>query len=75
MAELAAISEQGTPVDTALAAGTDEHGAHVTVAFTLPAGSFATVLLMGVTIAGLLGLFHAPLGSVWVWATRPSRTS
>ena len=33
------------PVDTTLAAGTDEHGPHVTVAFTLPAGSFATVLL------------------------------
>jgi tRNA pseudouridine13 synthase len=33
------------PTDTTLAAGTDEHGSHITVAFTLPAGSFATVLL------------------------------
>ena len=28
-----------------LAAGVDDHGAHATVAFTLPAGSFATVFL------------------------------
>jgi tRNA(Glu) U13 pseudouridine synthase TruD len=28
-----------------VAGGVDDHGAHVTVAFTLPAGSFATVLL------------------------------
>jgi tRNA pseudouridine13 synthase len=33
------------PVDVELAAGVDEHGEHITVAFTLPAGSFATVLL------------------------------
>ncbi len=33
------------PSQTTLAAGTDEHGGHITVAFTLPAGSFATVLL------------------------------
>src|SRR5205807_5943968 len=33
------------PTDVELASGVDEHGAHVTVAFTLPAGSFATVLL------------------------------
>ena len=33
------------PIDTTLAAGSDEHGGHITVAFTLPAGSFATVLL------------------------------
>lgn len=33
------------PADTTLAAGTDEDGPHITVAFTLPAGSFATVLL------------------------------
>jgi CP family cyanate transporter-like MFS transporter len=32
-----------------------------------PSQSFAAVLLMAVTIIGLLGLFHAPLGSVWVW--------
>ena len=45
-------SETGTrrplrvkPIDTTLAAGSDEHGGHITVAFTLPAGSFATVLL------------------------------
>jgi len=33
------------PTDVDLAAGVDEHGPHITVAFTLPAGSFATVLL------------------------------
>lgn len=33
------------PTDTDLAAGVDEHGPHITVAFTLPAGSFATMLL------------------------------
>jgi tRNA pseudouridine13 synthase len=33
------------PKDIELSAGVDDHGAHITVAFTLPAGSFATVLL------------------------------
>ena len=33
-----------------------------------PSQSIAAVLLMVFTIVGLLGLFHAPLGSVWVWA-------
>lgn len=33
------------PADTQIAGGVDEFGAHITVAFTLPAGSFATVLL------------------------------
>lgn len=33
------------PTDTSLASGMDEHGAHITVAFSLPAGSFATVLM------------------------------
>lgn len=33
------------PTDIDLAAGVDEFGGHITVAFTLPAGSFATVLL------------------------------
>jgi tRNA pseudouridine13 synthase len=33
------------PENIELAAGVDEHGGHITVAFTLPAGSFATVLL------------------------------
>ena len=33
------------PENIELAGGVDEHGAHVTVAFTLPAGSFATILL------------------------------
>jgi tRNA pseudouridine13 synthase len=33
------------PEDIDLAAGVDEHGSYITVAFTLPAGSFATVLL------------------------------
>ena len=33
------------PTDLDVAAGVDEFGPHITVAFTLPAGSFATVLL------------------------------
>jgi tRNA pseudouridine13 synthase len=33
------------PSETTLAAGSDEHGGHITVAFSLPAGCFATVLL------------------------------
>jgi tRNA pseudouridine13 synthase len=33
------------PEAVELAAGVDEHGPHITVAFTLPAGSFATVFL------------------------------
>jgi tRNA pseudouridine13 synthase len=33
------------PTDVEIASGVDEHGPHVTVAFTLPAGSFATVML------------------------------
>lgn len=33
-----------------------------------PSQSFAAVLLMVFTIVGLMGLFHAPLGSVWIWA-------
>ena len=33
------------PTDVELAGGADEFGPHITVAFTLPAGSFATVLL------------------------------
>ena len=33
------------PEDVDLSAGVDDHGGYITVAFTLPAGSFATVLL------------------------------
>jgi len=33
------------PEETMLSAGTDEFGSHITIAFTLPSGSFATVLL------------------------------
>jgi tRNA pseudouridine13 synthase len=33
------------PTDIQLSAGVDEHGAQITIAFTLPAGSYATVLL------------------------------
>lgn len=33
------------PSDVELSAGVDDHGGYITVAFTLPAGSFATVLL------------------------------
>lgn len=33
------------PKDLAISSGVDEHGSHITVAFSLPAGSFATVLL------------------------------
>lgn len=40
------------PSDVEIAAGVDEHGAHVTVAFTLPPGSFATVLIGEITKSG-----------------------
>jgi CP family cyanate transporter-like MFS transporter len=33
-----------------------------------PSQSFAAVLLMVFTIVGLLGLFHASLSTVWLWA-------
>src|SRR5688572_14187185 len=33
------------PEDVQLAAGVDEHGAHITAAFSLPAGTYATVFL------------------------------
>jgi len=33
------------PKDLEISAGVDEHGPHITTAFSLPAGSFATVLL------------------------------
>jgi len=33
-----------------------------------PSQSVAAALLMLVTIVGLLGLFHAPLGTVWLWS-------
>ena len=33
------------PKDVDLSAGVDEHGPYITTAFTLPAGSFATVLV------------------------------
>ncbi len=33
------------PIDTQLSGGVDEHGEHITVAFTLPAGSFATTVM------------------------------
>ena len=34
-----------SPTTSTSTGGVDEHGPHITVAFTLPAGSFATVLL------------------------------
>ena len=37
------------PEDIDLAGGVDEHGPYITVAFTLPAGSFATVLIRELT--------------------------
>jgi tRNA pseudouridine13 synthase len=37
------------PEDVDLQGGVDEHGPHITVAFTLPAGSFATVLMRELT--------------------------
>jgi tRNA pseudouridine13 synthase len=33
------------PKEIEIAGGVDEHGPHITVAFTLPAGAYATVLL------------------------------
>jgi tRNA pseudouridine13 synthase len=41
------------PTDAQLEGGVDEHGAYVTLAFTLPAGSFATVLLREVMKSGV----------------------
>jgi tRNA(Glu) U13 pseudouridine synthase TruD len=40
------------PEDVELAGGVDDHGGYVTVAFTLPPGSFATVLLHELMKAG-----------------------
>jgi tRNA pseudouridine13 synthase len=37
------------PSDVELAGGVDEHGPFITVAFTLPAGSFATIFLREIT--------------------------
>ncbi len=37
------------PKDTSLEGGVDEHGPYITVAFTLPPGSYATVLLRELT--------------------------
>jgi tRNA(Glu) U13 pseudouridine synthase TruD len=37
------------PEDIELSGGGDEHGPQITVAFTLPAGSFATILLRELT--------------------------
>ena len=37
------------PGDVELSSGVDEHGPHITAAFTLPAGSFATVFLRELT--------------------------
>jgi len=42
------------PADVELAGGVDELGPHVTVAFTLPAGSFATVLMREIMKTELL---------------------
>jgi tRNA pseudouridine13 synthase len=40
------------PTDLDFAAGVDEHGSHITVAFTLPAGSFATMVMNEVMKTG-----------------------
>ena len=40
------------PMDVELAAGVDGHGAHITAAFTLPAGSYATMFLREVMKGG-----------------------
>ncbi len=37
------------PTDVRLEGGVDDHGAHITVAFTLPAGAYATVLIRELT--------------------------
>jgi tRNA pseudouridine13 synthase len=42
------------PGEGSLAGGVDEHGPHVTLAFTLPAGSFATMLLREIMKSELL---------------------
>jgi tRNA(Glu) U13 pseudouridine synthase TruD len=41
--------------DLELSSGADDFGPHITVAFTLPAGSFATVALGEITKAGAEG--------------------
>jgi len=46
------------PEDIDLAGGVDEHGPFITVAFTLPAGSFATVLMRELT-KGRIGMAEA----------------
>jgi tRNA pseudouridine13 synthase len=40
------------PRDMELSGGVDDHGPHITVAFSLPAGSFATVLIRELTGTG-----------------------
>ncbi|MGA3068249.1 MAG: tRNA pseudouridine(13) synthase TruD [Tepidisphaeraceae bacterium] len=37
------------PQDVEFSSGVDDHGPHITIAFTLPAGSFATVFLREIT--------------------------
>ena len=44
------------PTDISLEGGVDNFGSHITVAFTLPAGSFATVLLRELMKADVLEL-------------------
>jgi tRNA pseudouridine13 synthase len=50
------------PEDVNLEGGADEHGPFVTVAFTLPAGSFATVLLRELTKDRLPAEEEEPIG-------------
>jgi tRNA pseudouridine13 synthase len=47
------------PTETQLEAGVDNHGAFITAAFVLPAGSFATVLLRELMKSDSPGADHA----------------
>jgi tRNA pseudouridine13 synthase len=50
------------PEDVNLEGGVDDHGPYVTVAFTLPAGSFATVLIRELTKDRLPAAEEEPVG-------------
>ena len=50
------------PTDTSLEGGVDEHGSYITVAFNLPAGAYATVLLRELMKTDLLSQPTPPGG-------------
>ena len=48
------------PMDVSLEAGVDEHGPYITVAFTLPAGAYATVFMRELMKTDLRGSSRTP---------------